>query len=168
MIREVRLEDVKAITAIYNEYVINSTATFETQPVKEEEMCTRVRAISTNFPYFVYEADNEIAGYCYAHPWKEKAAYKYTLETTIYLSPKHTGKGIGRQLLQKLIDECRRRGFHALIACITEGNETSNILHAKLGFNQVSRFEQVGLKFDRWLGVADYELVLSPTGLSSI
>ena len=90
MIREVRLEDVKAITAIYNEYVINSTATFETQPVKEEEMCARVRAISTNFPYFVYEADNEIAGYCYAHPWKEKAAYKYTLENTINIYPQNT------------------------------------------------------------------------------
>ena len=62
----------------------------------------------------------------------------------------------------KLIDECRQKGFHALIACITEGNEASNILHEKLGFKQVSRFEKVGLKFDRWLDVVDYELVLAP------
>lgn len=163
MIRSVKLHDVEAITAIYNEYVINSIATFETQPVEEEEMHMRITVISRDYPYFVYEINNEVAGYCYAHAWKEKAAYKYTLETTVYLSAKHTGKGIGRQLMERLIDECYNRGYHALIACITEGNETSKTLHTKLGFKQVSGFEQVGLKFGRWLGVADYELLLTAT-----
>ena len=115
------------------------------------------------FPYFVYEEDKEITGYCYAHTWKERSAYRYTLETTVYLSPGHTGKGIGMLLMQRLIEACRENGYRALIACITEGNEASNILHERLGFKQVSHFTKVGLKFDRWLDVADYELLLFPT-----
>ena len=160
MIRKVHLQDAKAITDIYNEYVINSTATFDTQPLEIEEMQSRIIQLSANCPYFVYETDGVVAGYCYAHPWKEKAAYKFTLETTVYISPQYIGKGIGKQLMQSLIEECRKKGYHALIACITEGNEISNLLHAKLGFKQVSHFEKVGLKFDRWLGVVDYELIL--------
>ena len=162
MIREVNLQDVKAITDIYNEYVINSVVTFETEPVTEEIMLSRITNLSANYPYFVYEIDGKVIGYCYAHAWKEKAAYKYTLETTVYLAPGHQGKGVGRQLMQKLIEECRLKGYHALIACITEGNEASNALHLRLGFKQVSSFEKVGLKFNRWLGVVDYELLLVP------
>lgn len=162
MVRCVELADTKAITDIYNEYVMNSVATFETEPVSETEMHSRISEISSHFPYLVYEADGEVAGYCYAHTWKERAAYKYTLETTVYLSPRYQGKGIGRQLMARLIDECHMAGYHALIACITEGNEASNRLHLKLGFRQVSRFEKVGIKFGRWLDVLDYELLLIP------
>lgn len=162
MIRHVNLQDTKAIGAIYNEYIRTSIVTFDTEPVEEEEMRRRITLISNHYPFFVYETDNEVAGYCYAHAWKEKAAYRHTLETTIYLSPQHTGKGIGRQLMLRLIEECRKSGYHTLVACITEGNEASHILHLKLGFKQVSSFEQVGLKFDRWLGVADYQLLLVP------
>ena len=160
MIRKVDLQDTKAITGIYNEYVVNSVATFETEPLTEEEMQSRIARLSVQFPYFVYETDGEVIGYCYAHPWKEKAAYKYTLETTVYLSPEKVGKGVGKMLMLRLIDECRTAGYHVLIACITEGNEASFALHSKLGYKQVSHFEKVGLKFDRWLGVVDYELIL--------
>ncbi len=163
MIRQVEFQDAKAITDIYNEYVLHSVATFDTEPVQEEEMRARITEISSHFPYFVYEEDKEITGYCYAHTWKERSAYRYTLETTVYLSPGHTGKGIGMLLMQRLIEACRENGYRALIACITEGNEASNILHERLGFKQVSRFTKVGLKFDRWLDVADYELLLLPT-----
>ena len=142
MIRNVSLRDAKAIVDIYNEYVVNSVATFETEPLRVEE--------------------DEVVGYCYAHTWKEKAAYKYTLETTVYLSPRYKGKGIGRQLMERLIEECRAGGYHALIACITEGNEASYSLHEKLGFRKVSHFEKVGLKFGRWLDVVDYELIIKP------
>ena len=148
MIRQVEFQDAKAITDIYNEYVLHSVATFDTEPVQEEEMRARIAEI--------------ITGYCYAHTWKEPSAYRYTLETTVYLSPGHTGKGIGMLLMQRLIEACRENGYRALIACITEGNEASNILHERLGFKQVSHFKKVGLKFDRWLDVADYELLLLP------
>ena len=83
MIRQVELQDAKAITDIYNEYVQHSVATFDTEPVQEEEMRVRIAEISSRFPYFIYEEGKEIAGYCYAHTWKERSAYRYTLETTV-------------------------------------------------------------------------------------
>lgn len=160
MIRKVTLQDTKEITGIYNEYVLHSVATFETESLDEKDMRLRIAKISASYPYLVYELDNKIAGYCYAYPWKERAAYRYTLETTVYLSPEYTGRGIGKLLMQRLIEECRSGGYRALIACITEGNEVSHILHEKLGFKQVSRFEKVGLKFGCSLDVLDYELLL--------
>lgn len=162
MIRRVELQDSKTITTIYNEYVVHSVATFDTEPVREEDMRTRIAEISAHYPYFVYETDGKVVGYCYAHSWKQKAAYNYTLETTIYLAPEYVGKGIGKLLMQRLIEECRREGYHALIACITEANEVSSALHLGLGFKQVSHFKKVGLKFGRWLDVMDYELLLAP------
>ena len=160
MIRKVTLADVKAITEIYNSYIEDSDATFETEPLTEEEMRGRIEEIASGFPYYVDEEDGEIAGYCYAHPWKARAAYRFTLETTVYLSSKYYRRGIGRKLMERLIDDCRQNGFHALIACITAGNEASNHLHEKLGFRRVSEFSEVGMKFNRWLGVVDYELIL--------
>ena len=113
-------------------------------------------------PYLVYETDCIVVGYCYAHAWKERAAYRYTAETTVYLSPAYTGRGIGTLLMQKLIEECRNKNYRALIACITDDNIASKSLHIGLGFKQVSHFKKVGLKFDRWLDVVDYELLLTP------
>lgn len=162
MIRRVKLQDAKAITTIYNEYVENSVATFDTEPLREEDMRSRIAEIAARFPYFVYEEDGWVVGYCYAHLWKERAAYKHTLETTVYLAPGYLGRGIGKLLMQRLIEECRREGYHALVACITEGNAVSDSLHLGLGFKQVSHFEKVGLKFGRWLDVVDYELLLIP------
>ena len=160
MIRNVHPSDAPVITLIYNEYVLHSTISFETQALTCSEMAKRIVNIASAYPYFVYEENGEIAGYCYAHPWKERAAYQNTLETTIYISPAHIRKGIGELLMHALIDECHNRGFHALIACITADNEPSCRLHAKLGFKQVSTFKEVGLKFDKWLDVVDYELIL--------
>lgn len=160
MIRKVSLQDAEAITNIYNRYVTQSVVTFETEVVQAEEMHSRIVRISSRYPYFVYEIAGEIIGYCYAHAWKEKAAYQYTVETTVYISPDYKGRGLGKQLMERLIGACREKGYRALIACITKGNEASISLHSKLGFKQVSRFEKVGLKFNRWLDVVDYELLL--------
>lgn len=160
MIRRVNEDDGKGIAEIYNEYVLNSTASFEMQPVSEKEMKDRISAIGSRYPYWVCEIDNAVVGYCYARPWKERAAYNKTLETTVYLSPRYQGKGIGRLLMSKLIEECAKRGDHVLIACITAENEASGMFHSKLGFKQVSLFESVGIKFGCELDVADYELQL--------
>lgn len=160
MIRRADLQDAKAITAIYNEYITHSVATFEIEPLREVDMRARMVEISGTFPYFVYEEDGVVVGYCYAHPWKQRAAYHNTLETTVYIHPDFQGKGIGKALMQKLIEECRREGYHALIACLTEPNEASASLHLLLGFKKVSHYEEVGLKFGHWLDVSDYELLL--------
>ena len=105
MIRRVELQDAKAITTIYNEYVRHSVATFETEPLREEDMRNRIAGIAVRFPYFVYEEEGKVVGYCYAHLWKERAAYRHTLETTVYLAPGYEGKGIGRELMERLIEE---------------------------------------------------------------
>ena len=160
MIRPVTLHDASDVAAIYNEYIAHSTSTFDVNLLTKEDMRQRISDISMRNPYFVYEENGKVEGYCYAHAWKEKEAYSRTLETTVYLSPAFSGKGIGRQLMQRLTDECRRRGVHALIACITSENTASCNFHASLGFRQVSSFKEVGMKFGRWLDVADYELIL--------
>ncbi len=161
MIRPVKLEDAASITAIYNKYIKETTATFELEPVDETEMKERIRLINRHYPYLVYEYNNEVIGYCYAHTWKEKAAYIRTAETTVYLHPSYTRKGIGYALMEALIKACKETGIHTLIACITEGNEASISMHKKLGFKQVSGFQEVGYKFGQWLGITDYELILS-------
>lgn len=159
-IREVTMADAAAITAIYNKYITESVVTFETAALSEEEMRKRISELSARGPYYVYEEAGRVEGYCYAHLWKEREAYLHTYETTIYLAQGMQRKGIGTQLLTCLIAECRKRGVHALIACLTEGNAASAALHQKLGFRQVSQFSEVGYKQGRWLGVTDYELRL--------
>lgn len=159
-IRPVTLSDAEAIVEIYNHFISNTTITFETEPITAEEMTRRIEEISARFPYFVYEKDGKILGYCYAHLWKERAAYSKTLETTIYLHKDATHQGIGSLMVRHLIDLCRTQGYHALIACITEGNEASVRMHEKLGFRKVAEYEQVGNKFGKWLGVVDMEILL--------
>lgn len=160
LIRPVADADAEAITSIYNRYVTESVATFETTPLSVEQMRQRIIDISSHFPYYVYETDGVIAGYCYAHPWKERAAYEKTLESTIYLANGYQHRGIGRKLMEKLIKECSRQGYLAMIACITGSNIGSIEFHRSLGFKQVSFFEKVGFKFNQVLDVVDYELLL--------
>ena len=160
MIRSVKQEDAAAIAAIYNEYVLHTTVSFETEAVSEEEMRERIRRFSAGYPYIVEESDGEIRGYCYAHAWKERAAYCRSWETTIYLRSDCVGLGIGSRLMQELIARCRAAGCHTLIACITGDNTTSRMFHEQLGFSSVSRFREVGVKFGRFLDVEDYQLIL--------
>ena len=159
-VRPVRLDDAERIASIYNKYVSATTITFETEPVTTEEMRGRINSISSTFPYFVYEYDGVVLGYCYAHLWKEREAYSKTLETTVYLDPEACHQGIGNFLMVKLIENCRSCGYHALIACVTADNQSSLRFHHHLGFRQVSRFSEVGRKFGRWLDVVDLELIL--------
>ena len=161
MIREVlAAEDAAAIAALYNEYVLHTTISFETAALTPPAMQARIESYAAECPYLVYEEEGNILGYCYAHRWKERAAYARTWESTIYLSPQACGKGRGAPLMQELIARCREAGCRVLIACITQGNERSCRFHKNLGFRQVSHFHAVGEKFGRLLDVVDYELRL--------
>lgn len=161
MIRPVCVEtDAAAITAIYNPYIQDTVISFETEPLTVWQMAERISSIYPLYPYLVYEEDGQVMGYCYAHPWKERRAYRFTLETTIYLHPQAKSKGVGRMLMEALISECREAGFHSLLACITAENTDSVNFHLGLGFEQVSRFMQVGFKRGRWLDVVDLQLML--------
>lgn len=160
MIRPVQLIDAAPIAGIYNHYIAQTTVTFETAPVTVREMENRILAICKEYPYFVIETKGEITGYCYAHRWKEKEAYRHTAETTVYIKPDRVKEGNGERLMLHLIEACRNRKLHKLIACITYPNIPSMQLHEKLGFRQVSHFHEVGCKFGKWLDVCDYELTL--------
>ncbi len=158
--RPVTPADARAITEIYNHYISETTITFEVESVTVEEMEGRIKEISASFPYFVCEEEGRMLGYCYAHLWKQRAAYSNTLETTVYLHKNAIGRGIGSMMVRHLTELCREQGYHALIACITEGNEASVRMHERLGFRKVSEYKEVGRKFGRWLGVVDMELIL--------
>ena len=160
MIRKVKSDDTHDIALIYNYYIENSTISFETNPVSFEEMEVRIADISSKYPYFVYEEAGKVVGYCYVSSWKKKAAYSKTVELTIYIEKGFQRKGIGLALMNKLIDELRKKSFHAIIACINIPNPISVKLHEKLGFRQVSEFIEVGYKFGQWLNTGDWELIL--------
>lgn len=161
MLRQVELErDVADITRIYGWYVTNTTVTFEVDPLSESQMAERIRSIASEFPCFVWEEGGKVVGYCYAHRWKNFAAYDVTVETTVYLDPDIKGRGIGRKLMEGLIEECRNRGIVSMIACITAENEESCRFHERLGFKKVSDFKGVGKKFGRLLDVIDYQYII--------
>lgn len=160
MIRKATIGDAAAVAEIYNWYVTYGTETFETETVAVEEMRIRMSAVMNAYPFIVYDDGERVLGYAYAHQWKARAAYQLTWETSVYVATDHQNVGIGRVLMGRLIDDCRRAGCRVLIACITQGNVASEKLHRQLGFKQVSAFEQVGVKFGKTLGVNDWELML--------
>ncbi len=159
-IRRVTTADAGPIAEIYNEYVLNTSVTFDTEPLGVDAMSRRIDGLASEYPYFVAECDGHIVGYCYAHRWKERVAYSLTWETTVYVDSKVRHSHIGELLMERLIEECRHAGCHALIACITGDNSASIAFHKRLGFEQVSRYREVGFKFGRYLDVVDYELML--------
>ena len=160
MIRKVSLDDVPQIAAIYNYYIENTAITFETEKLTDDEMRRRIAAIAADNPYFVEDVDGIIIGYSYFHRWKEREAYKHSVETSVYVHPDHHHHGTGRKLMHALIDAAKDYDVHCMIACVTCPNEPSENLHHELGFKQVSLFKEVGKKFGQWLDVYDFELIL--------
>ena len=160
IIRKAVEADAEAIVGIYNYYVEETVVSFETEAVSVEQMRGRIVEIEGECPFLVGEEEGRIVGFAYAHRWKARAAYRCTAESTVYVDRRKTGRGLGRQLMERLMEECRRAGLHTLIACITYPNEPSERLHERLGFERVSFFREVGAKMGRWLSVVDYQVVL--------
>ena len=161
MIRLATSEDAASICDIYNHYVRETVVTFEEQPVAAEAMAKRIADIEVRLPWLVWEEGGRVLGYAYASPWKVRAAYRHSVEASIYLAPTATGRGIGSRLYRAIIQDVRGRGIHCLIGGAALPNEASVALHEKLGFEKVAQFRQVGFKFGRWIDVAYWELVLA-------
>lgn len=159
MIRFVSVDDAEGVCGIYNHYIENSIATFEEESVTVSEMQDRIEDASAEQPWFVYDHGEGLAGFAYASPWKSRCAYRFSLETTVYLSPDHLGLGIGTDLYRHLIEEIGKKNIHSLIAAIALPNEVSIALHEKLGFEKVGQFVEVGRKFERWIDVGYWELL---------
>jgi L-amino acid N-acyltransferase YncA len=160
-IRDVKLGDAEAISHIYNHYVINTIVSFEDLPVPAEEMKQRIMQTTSNLPWLVIEEAGHINGYAYASSWKSRGAYRFCAESTIYLHPACIGKGYGRKLYEALISTLHSRNLHCVIGVIALPNEKSVALHEGLGFHQVAHLQQIGRKFDQWIDVGFWELILA-------
>jgi phosphinothricin acetyltransferase len=164
MIRPVQPKDAVSIAGIYNYYIENSVITFEEIPLSVHEMEERILKISAKYPWLVWEESGEVTGYAYVNTWKERAAYRYAAELSIYIEQGFRGKGIGRELLSRLLEEVRKTTIHALISGITLPNEVSVALHEKFGFKKIACFNEIGFKSDKWLDVGYWELIVPPSG----
>lgn len=160
MIRLATTADAAAIVMIYNHYVSSSTITFEEQALDAHEMAQRIGSVGAELPWFVFERDGQVLGYAYATPWRVRSAYRFSVESTVYVARDCVGQGIGRQLYSALIDELRRRQLQVVIGGIALPNEASVALHEQLGFDKVALFKRVGRKFDQWIDVGYWELQL--------
>jgi L-amino acid N-acyltransferase YncA len=154
-IRDATEADLPYVREIYNYYVRNSTVTFDEKPVALRTLRSKfAHAHKLGFPYLVaVSPTGTILGYATVYPWREKAAYRYTGELSIYLGAASTGKGLGTALLTELISRSRDAGIRELIAVIADrGADASIAMHRALGFEEIGRMGGVGFKFDRWLG----------------
>ena len=156
-IREVKAEDVIDITKIYNHYVENTTITFDLALCTEEEMEQRINSIKANYPFLVVTEDDEVVGFAYASKWKDKAAYQFCAETTIYLHPNAVSKGLGLRLYNALLTALPLYDIATAIGCITIPNPESIAMHEKLGFKKAGEFEHVGFKFEKWINVGYWQ-----------
>lgn len=152
-IRPVQNDDIAIITDIYGGAVREGTASFELVPPSLDEMMARREALlADDYPYLVAEHDGHVVGYCYAGKYRPRPAYRFTVEDSIYVSPRMHGRGVGRMLLARLIAECEVRGLRQMIAVIGDSNNHGSInLHKALGFTHVGIVKDVGFKFGRWL-----------------
>ncbi len=163
-IRPATEADLPAITAIYGDAVTTGTASFETDPPTTDEMARRFALLRDGgFPYLVAVRDESVAGYAYAGPYHQRAAYRSTVEDSIYVARTARGGGIGRALLEALISASERIDCRTMVAVIADsGSPASIALHARLGFAPVGTLAAVGYKHGRWLDVTLMQRPLGP------
>lgn len=165
VIRPVEDRDVPDIREIYNYYVTNSVVTFDEKKWSLAQWRDKVAHLrKLDLPFIVAQSPSgQILGYALVAPWSGKSSYRYTVENSIYLGQAATGKGLGRALLEALIEACEEQGIREIVAVISDkGAEGSVALHEKLGFTEVGRMGRVGFKFGRWLGTIYLQKSLSP------
>lgn len=161
-IREARREDCPAILEIYNEAVLNTTASYDYEPrTIEQRYLWYDDHRQIGFPVFVaVKPGGAVVGWSALNRYHDRKGYRFTSENSIYIAPDCRGQGIGKLLLAPLIESAKKIGLHAIIAAIDGENQASIKLHARFGFATVGHFKQVGYKFNRWLDVIYMELLL--------
>ncbi len=154
--------DIPAITRIYAHAVKHGTATFELEPPDEAEMLRRFDKLRAGaFPYIVAEIEGAVAGYAYAGAFRERPAYRFTVEDSIYIAPDMQRRGIGRALLMRLIEEAEAAGFRQMMAIIGDSAQAGSIgVHRACGFEDAGVFKAVGFKFGRWLDTVQMQRAL--------
>ena len=163
-VRPATSADADRICAIYNHYIATTTISFEEAPVTAADMAQRIADVAAaRLPWLVMFEGDTLIGYAYATKWRVRAAYRFAVETSVYFDPAFAGKGAGTMLYEALLNELRQRELHLAIGGIAQPNEASVRLHERLGFNKVAHFEEVGLKFGRWVDVGYWQLKLIDT-----
>lgn len=159
-IRSASIHDAKDIANIYNYYVSHSIATFEEELVSTEQIQHRIKQVNVNnLPWLVavqicqISGKEKVVGYAYASKWKDRPAYRFSVEVSVYLSPNCQAQGLGSNLYAALFSSLKVCNVHTLIAGISLPNQASIALHEKFGFVQTALFEQVGFKFEQWIDV---------------
>jgi len=146
--------DVATIAAIYGHHVVHGLASFEREPPTVAEMAARRRALlDSGYPQLVaVNADGAVIGFAQAGVYRPRAAYRHTVENTVYVAPEAARRGVGRVLLAALIEDCAARGFRRMIAVVGDSANSASIgFHESLGFRRVGTLRSVGYKFDRWV-----------------
>lgn len=155
ILRAAEAKDCFAICEIYNFYIQNSVVTFDEQTMQPTQWEEKLAYLNKqNLPFIVAESDSgEILGFAYVAPWRQKSAYRTTVEDSIYLRAAATGKRIGTKLLEELLDLSKKAGIKEVVAVISDSGADSSVrLHEQFGFKKQGHLAKVGFKFDRWLG----------------
>jgi L-amino acid N-acyltransferase YncA len=159
-IRPARESDLAAINSIYNHYVLNSTCTYQEEPSTDEERLAWFRNRGEAHPVLVAELGGEVVGWASLSPFRDRSAYRHSVEASIYIRRDRQRLGIGKALLVDLIERARALGHRTIIGGASAEQEASIRLQESLGFQKVGHFREIGRKFDRWLDVAFYQLML--------
>lgn len=160
MIRAATPNDAARVAEIYNYYIINTTVTFEVDPVTTAAMEERIREVSEKYPWLVYELEGQVVGYAYAGAWKSRCAYRYSVETSVYLKNDAAGRGLGTELYRELLSRLADLKLHSVIGGMALPNDGCVALHKKFGFEKVAHFKEVGRKFEQWIDVVYYEKIV--------
>ena len=153
-IRDANEDDAEACAAIYAPYVTDTAITFEYEPPSADEMARRIAAAQRAHAWLVLEDDGRVVGYAYGGPYKERAAYRWSSEVSVYLETGRRRSGSGRLLYAALFERLAERGFHTLVAGMTLPNDASEGLHRAMGFEPIGIFRRVGWKHGQWRDVA--------------
>ena len=153
-------EDAEALRAIYNHYVAESVATFDLEQRSAEQQMAWMNDRAGALAVLVADVDGQVLGFASLSPYKPRAAYRTTVENSIYLAPEATGKGVGSKLMNALIEVARAHGFHSVIARVNAALDASVGLHESVGFEKVGIERQVGRKFGKWQDVQVLQLLL--------
>lgn len=158
VVRDAVPEDAKNVATIYNHYVLRSVVTFEEDAVTQGEILQRITETQdSGLPYLVVEDNGNVVGFSYASKWKGRCAYRFAVETTVYLAPDCGARGLGSLIYTELLKQLSSNGMTTAIGGISLPNEASIALHEKLGFAKVGHFKRVGHKFGKWVDVGYWQ-----------
>jgi phosphinothricin acetyltransferase len=159
-IRDAIPSDAEVICAIYNHHVRNTIVTFEEVEISAQEMQGRIASVTSILPWLVIERDANVVGYAYATKHRERSAYRFAVETTVYVAEQSYRQGLGTMLYGALLERLRKLPVHTALGGIALPNPASVAVHEKCGFTKVAHFLEVGFKFGRWIDVGYWQVLL--------